>query len=406
MALQFFNIIVLMSKYAEEGAEKLRYTLYYRCVVLSLLHSPEQFTMDPSIAPDAALPHLPPLEAHLQAEIDQLRAQFPRTQELYREVCVLLFFRHGITPTANRLYQLVKKGSMSAPADALARFWATLREKSRVRIEHPDLPAELQSATGDLAAALWTRAVAVAQNGLAAARQAGHRAVADAQAQQAEAEAECERLRQELIGSAAALGDARRHVGGLDQALAAATATCATLQDQLRQAQQGEQRLQLALDTARRDFAGELDKLRADGNLAQERLRAAEARALLEIDRERGLAVRLQKELEAGARRLEQGEVRHRAQVEKLQAQLGDLRQQVGVLEGKLASVQAANARCTDDLSRARDQLALSLTEGRARRPGPAATPAAGTRTSGAQRDMKSGMRGIRVRKPRRTPRS
>jgi hypothetical protein len=64
---------------------------------------------------------------------------------------VLLFFRHGITPTANRLYQLVRKGSMSAPADALARFWATLREKSRVRIEHPDLPAELQSATGDLA---------------------------------------------------------------------------------------------------------------------------------------------------------------------------------------------------------------------------------------------------------------
>ena len=56
---------------------------------------------------------------------------------------MLLFFRHGIAPTANRLYQLVKKGSMNAPAEALARFWATLREKSRVRIEHPDLPAEL-----------------------------------------------------------------------------------------------------------------------------------------------------------------------------------------------------------------------------------------------------------------------
>jgi hypothetical protein len=39
------------------------------------------------------------LEAQLQAEIERLRAQ-----ELHREVCVLLFFRHAITPTANRLY--------------------------------------------------------------------------------------------------------------------------------------------------------------------------------------------------------------------------------------------------------------------------------------------------------------
>jgi hypothetical protein len=60
-----------------------------------------------------------------------------------------------------------------------------------------------------------------------------------------EGEAECERLRQQLTGSAAALDDARCHVGGLERALAAATATCATSQDQLREAQQGEQRLQL-----------------------------------------------------------------------------------------------------------------------------------------------------------------
>src|SRR5882757_3565122 len=141
---------------------------------------------------------LPASEPQLHAEIEQLRAQFPRTQELYREVCVLLFFRHGIAPTANRLYQLVKKGSMNAPAEALARFWATLREKSRVRIEHPDLPAELQSATGELAAALWTRAVDTAQEQLAAAQLEAQRSVADAQARQRQAEDERDRLRQEL----------------------------------------------------------------------------------------------------------------------------------------------------------------------------------------------------------------
>src|SRR6202790_2799896 len=139
----------------------------------------------------------PALEPQLHAEIEQLRTQFPRTQELYREVCVLLFFRHGIAPTANRLYQLAKKGSMNAPAEALARFWATLREKSRVRIEHPDLPTELQSATGELAAALWTRAVDMAQDQLAAAQLETQRSVANAQARQRRSEAERDQSRQE-----------------------------------------------------------------------------------------------------------------------------------------------------------------------------------------------------------------
>jgi ribosomal 50S subunit-associated protein YjgA (DUF615 family) len=88
----------------------------------------------------------------------ELRERFPRTQDLYREVCILLFFRHGITPTVNKLYQLVRKGSMSAPTEALSLFWKTLREHSRVTIEHPELPDELRAAAGDLMATLWRSA--------------------------------------------------------------------------------------------------------------------------------------------------------------------------------------------------------------------------------------------------------
>ena len=76
-----------------------------------------------------------PDETRLAAEIERLKADFPKTRELYREACALLFFRFGITPTANRLYQLVRKGSMSTPTAVLGEFWAELREKSRVRIE-------------------------------------------------------------------------------------------------------------------------------------------------------------------------------------------------------------------------------------------------------------------------------
>ena len=282
---------------------------------------------------DAAPAPVPPLHADLAQDIEQLRTQFPRTQDLYREVCVLLFFRHGITPTANRLYQLVKKGSMSAPAEALTRFWATLRDKSRVRIEHPDLPAELQSATGELAAALWMRAADMAQEQLATAQHEAQLSVADAQTRQRQAEAERDRLRQELTGSAAALDGAQIRITEGEQALAISVAAASTFQEQVRLAQQGEHHLQQALETARRDFAFELDKLRADGTLAQERLKAAETRALLEIERERQVAARLQKELDAATRKAEQGSTRHRDEVQKLQGQVGDLRQQLGVLE-------------------------------------------------------------------------
>jgi hypothetical protein len=78
-----------------------RFTLYY------LLNFIETAPMS-DVLPD---------EGRLAAEIDRLKAEFPKTRELYREVCALLFFRFGITPTANRLYQLVKRGSMSTPTN-------------------------------------------------------------------------------------------------------------------------------------------------------------------------------------------------------------------------------------------------------------------------------------------------
>src|SRR5258708_19813927 len=118
----------------------------------------------------APMSDVQPDEVRLVAEIDRLKAEFPKTRELYREVCALLFFRFGITPTANRLYQLVRRGSMGTPTGVLGEFWAELREKSRVRIEHPDLPADLGAAAGELVAILWSRATASAEAALDALR--------------------------------------------------------------------------------------------------------------------------------------------------------------------------------------------------------------------------------------------
>ena len=66
-------------------------------------------------------------ENEILSEVEILKARFSDTKALYREVCALLFFRFGITPTTNKLYQYVRKGTMSTPAEALSKFWDELR---------------------------------------------------------------------------------------------------------------------------------------------------------------------------------------------------------------------------------------------------------------------------------------
>lgn len=274
------------------------------------------------------------VEQQIQVEIELLREKFPQTQDLYREACALLFFRFGITPTANKLYQFVRKGSMSAPAEALAKFWDVLREKSRVRVEHPDLPADLRTAAGELTAALWKKAQAHAQEGLGAFRTEAQESVLEARAAQAAAEAERSAAQDDAAATRTSLTSATERIRELEQQLAAENATRAATEGQLQQAKANIERLQSGLEDARREFAAELDKLRTSSQLAEERFQAAEQRALLEIDRERSQAIKMQKDLEQVRAAAAQAGERHQAEVCALHAEAGQLRQRVGIVEG------------------------------------------------------------------------
>lgn len=297
-------------------------------------------------------------EKQLLADIDKLREQFSHTQELYREVCVLMFFRYGMTPTANKLYQYVRKGSMSAPAEALARFWEDLREKSRVRIEHPDLPESLRTAAGELTATLWSAAQAAAQEGLATFRSEAQAQVAEAKQAQSAAEADRDALRTSHELASQTLERAHARISELEQSYAASKATITGLEAQLQHARSEHAGLLQKIEDARRDFAAELEKLRAAAALAEERLRSAEMRALREIDRERTATAKLQKELEASRTTLDQASDRHRVEVAALREQIGDYRQKTGELEGNLKALAASRDLAVDELKATRDQLA------------------------------------------------
>ncbi|MGF6723355.1 hypothetical protein P3T43_002710 [Paraburkholderia sp. GAS41] len=313
-----------------------------------------------------------PDEVRLAAEIDRLKVDFPKTRELYREVCALLFFRFGITPTANRLYQLVKRGSMSTPTQVLGEFWVELREKSRVRIERPDLPADLQAAAGELVAALWTKSTTSAQAALDTLRVEVEAERAAAQDAVSSLKAELARTETALEQRTAALLAAQVRIQELEQVQASAEATRHALEAERVRIQDEIGVRDRALVQARADFSGELGKLRSGTELAEERLRAAEKRALLEIERERVSSARTQKELDTATRRAEQGEARHRSELLAMQAQLADARHQTGLLEGNLVAVREQSAGYARELGLLRQRMTATTAP---RSPGRKGTP-------------------------------
>jgi len=303
------------------------------------------------------------VEQQIQAEIERLRDQFPQTQDLYREACVLLFFRFGITPTANKLYQFVRKGSMSAPSQALSRFWGDLRDKSRIRIEHPDLPEELRTAAGELTAALWTRSLASANETFVAQRSESQAAVLEAQAAEATANEKLELVRQDLAAAQQSNLQAADQIRALEQRLASEVAGHEAAEAQLRQVADEIHRLQNANEQARREFATELEKLRAASLLTEERFHAAEERALLEIDRERAQAVKLQKELELARSAAAHQVDRHRTELTSLQTDIGQLKQRIGSLEGALQTTTSVRDQAVAEAGSLRGQLTEALSQ-------------------------------------------
>lgn len=284
---------------------------------------------------------LPAAEARLQIEINALRAQHPETQDLYREVCVLLFFRYGVPPTANKLYQLVRKGSMSAPAEALARFWETLREKSRIRIEHPDLPEPLRDAAGEMVGALWQRAQAAAQEALKQLQEEARASVLAAEGAAQSAIAQAQAADEALSVVRAQLQATQENLTGAQAELARAQGEVAVLQRQVDAGTAQHREMQEALNVAQQRFTDELERQRAAAGAAEERHAGDMRRVLLDVDRERVNSAKLQKELEQARRMLvNQAELLGRQMTEK-QQQAETLRQRNGELEGSVAELRA-----------------------------------------------------------------
>lgn len=140
----------------------------------------------------------------------------------------------------------------------------------------------------------------------------------------------------------------------LEQSLAGEVSTRVAMESQLELAQLSQIEQQKAITDARRDFSLELEKLRQSLKLTEERYMAAESRALLEIDRERTIAVKLQKELEKTRNTASETATRFRTEIHSLQSEIGNQKQRNGNIEGELHSVRISNELLVNELSQER----------------------------------------------------
>ncbi|MDR2991937.1 MAG: DNA-binding protein [Burkholderiaceae bacterium] len=305
-------------------------------------------------------------------EVEALRARFSNTKELYREVCVLLFFRYGITPTANKLYQYVRKGTMSTPAEALSKFWDELRSKARVEIGHPDLPDELKNTAAEAIAAIWQQATAAARGELQAIRieleanqDLSRQEVIQAQEAVAQARATAEAVRVELVTARQAVDQVQTELEAERRAHAAAIGRLQETQAQQKQAYAQQQRLQDS-------FSADLAKAREAVDAADKRATASERRALMEIERECQARIKADKQAEVLRGQLGQAEdserkqvLEHAQAVAHLQAEVNTLQTMNSAQQKALADLEATLAATKTDLMASRNEATRAQVEAR-----------------------------------------
>lgn len=289
-------------------------------------------------------------ELKLIQDVESLRIQIPQTKELYREVCRLMFFSYGIQPTANKLYQLVRKGTMATPSQAVNHFWSELREKRRIDIEQPGLPDSLREFASEALSTLWKGALEVAKQNYQSkqlevdGRQHTHKHELDhyksqlkhIEDQYSVQQRELERMKKQLQED-----EKRRLLEG--QVLATQKELAITLQNE-------KAILEASLKNMGNEFTTEIKKLHSSLKLADDRFRKLEAKSNAEIERERQRSFKLESEIAELKKALLKEHAVTKDQTGKNQKLINELRENIGLIKGQLKESQRQQLAASNKL--------------------------------------------------------
>jgi predicted nucleic acid-binding Zn-ribbon protein len=201
----------------------------------------------------------------LREELETLRKDGARRQELSLHACKRLFFDFGIRPSMATVRDLTQTGSASDIPKDIDLFWQRIRAASKVRVGSGAIPPALEERAGELLGALFEEARVLARQTLDSEREVIETGRQDAE--QAVREAEARRLAADemLQRSEARTEAAWTRVRELENQLAASSAHGATHQDSLqatvRRLEAENESLQKRIDTEQSTNAGLRDRI-------------------------------------------------------------------------------------------------------------------------------------------------
>jgi len=159
----------------------------------------------------------------IRDELESMRAQGMRRQDLSLHACKRLFFDLGIRPSMAAVRDLTQTGSASDIPKDIDHFWERIRNVSRVKIGAGAIPKTLEDRAGELLGALFEEAIAQAKLTLDGEREEIHAQIATADQRARDAD-----IRRNAADEAIARSDARaeaawERVRALEAELSSAT---------------------------------------------------------------------------------------------------------------------------------------------------------------------------------------
>lgn len=279
-------------------------------------------------------------EIKLVQDVENLRIQFPQTKELYREVCRLMFFRYGIQPTANKLYQLVRKGTMATPSQAVNNFWSELREKRRVDIEQPGLPESLREFAGEALSTLWKGALEVAKQNYQTKQTEIDGKQYTNKHELEQYKSQLKHLEERYALQQRELENARKQLQEDEKRRLIDSQVLATQKESVVSLQNEKITLETSLKNINHEFTAEINKLHAALKLADDRYKKLESKAMIELDRERQRTYKFESEIAELKKALLKEHAVIKSQTAKNQKLVNELRENISLIKGQLKESQ------------------------------------------------------------------
>lgn len=279
-------------------------------------------------------------EAKLIEDVETLRIQFPQAKDLYREVCRLMFFRYGMQPTANKLYQLVRKGTMSTPSQAVNNFWSELRHKNRVDIEHSGLPDTLREFAGEALSTLWKSALEVAKQNVKEKHSVINGLESTNRLELESYKAQLKKLEALNAEQHSELVMLRKQLQESEKRFLIDHQVSVTQKESVKTLQYEKSALESSLKSINNEFDTELNKVHAALKFSEDRFKKLEAKSFAEVDRERQRSYKLESEISELKKALLKEHAVTKSQTAKNQKLVNELRENVGMIKEQLKESQ------------------------------------------------------------------